>query len=298
MTRGIILLLASALAFAASTVFVKLITLSSAISAQEITFFRFLIGFILITAWLATRRSRPSLRPVRMKYVLLRAVFNVSAASLFYLGVQYTTVTNANMLNMTYPLFVFLLAPWINHEPSRRRLYGFLLIAFAGMYLVVVPDFSTIRAGDFLALGSGLLAGFSVTTLRETRKYDSTSLILFYVMAIGTVLSGLAVLPIFVLPDLKIMFLMLLCALAALLGQITLTWGYRYIGAAPGALVSASRILFGAALGVAFFNDPLTVKIICGGLLIVVALTGISGLPGARPRAPGPSRPGRSAGPG
>ncbi len=302
MTRGVFLLLISALGFAASSVFVKLITVASPIPAQEITFFRFLIGLVLLLIYLAARRRSLPLRPVRLKYVLLRAFFTIGAASLFYLGIQHTTITNANMLNMTYPLFVFLLAPYINRERNRLHLYVFLLIAFIGMYLIVVPEFGIIRTGDFLALGSGLLAGFAITFLREARKYDHTFLIIFYAMAIGTVLSGLVALPSFILPETGMLLYLLLCAVTALLGQIFLTWGYRYIGAAPGALVSASRILFGAALGVVLFADPLTVKIVCGGLLIMTALAGISGRPGGRPgarsRAEAPSRSGRSAGPG
>ena len=298
MTRGVFLLLISALGFAASSVFVKLITVASPIPAQEITFFRFLIGLVLLLIYLAARRRSLPLRPVRLKYVLLRAFFTIGAASLFYLGIQHTTITNANMLNMTYPLFVFLLAPYINRERNRLHLYVFLLIAFIGMYLIVVPEFGIIRTGDFLALGSGLLAGFAITFLREARKYDHTFLIIFYAMAIGTVLSGLVALPSFILPETGMLLYLLLCAVTALLGQIFLTWGYRYIGAAPGALVSASRILFGAALGVVLFADPLTVKIVCGGLLIMTALAGISGRPGARSRAEAPSRSGRSAGPG
>jgi drug/metabolite transporter (DMT)-like permease len=297
-TRGILLLLASALAFAASSVFVKLITVASPIPAQEITFFRFTIGFILLVIYLAARRRPLPLRPVRLNYVLLRAFFTISSASLFYLGIQYTTVTNANMLNMTYPLFVFVLAPWINRERNRLHLYVFLLIAFIGMYLIVVPEFGIIRVGDFLALGSGLFAGFSITFLREARKYDHTFLIIFYAMAIGTVLSGLVALPFFIVPEVGMLLYLLLCALTALLGQIFLTWGYRYIDAAPGALVSATRIPFAAVLGIGLFNDPLTVKIVVGGLLIVAALAGISRRPGAPGRSEAPSPPGRSPGPG
>jgi drug/metabolite transporter (DMT)-like permease len=285
MSRGPLLLLASALAFAASSVFVKLITLGSAIPALEVAFFRFLVGLVLLVVWRAARRQPLPLKPVRLKYVLLRAVFTSSAVCLFYLGIQYTTVTNANMLNMTYPLFVFILAPWINREPGRPGLYGFLLIAFVGMYLIVLPDFGTIRPGDFLALGSGAVAGFSITCLREARKTDNTFLILLYAMVFGTVLSGLTALPFFVVPGAKMMLYMLLCGISALLAQVLLVWGYRYIDAAPGALVSATRILFATALGVWFFQDPLTVKIVCGGLLILAALTGISGRSGGRRRA-------------
>jgi len=55
------------------------------------------------------------------------------------------------------------------------------------------------------------------------------------------------------------------------------TISFRYIDAQTGALVSTSRILFAAALGVLLFSDRLTPRILAGGLLIVVSVVGSSG---------------------
>ncbi|NJK97217.1 MAG: EamA family transporter, partial [Bacteroidales bacterium] len=106
MYKGIILLLLAELCFASSTVFAKLVTNTSDISGVEIAFFRFLIGFIA-SAYTVYRLKIP-LKPHNTKLVLWRAFLNTTAADLLFLAVQHTSITNANMLNMTYPVFIFI----------------------------------------------------------------------------------------------------------------------------------------------------------------------------------------------
>jgi drug/metabolite transporter (DMT)-like permease len=191
------------------------------------------------------------------------------------------------MLNMTYPLFVFLLSPILNREKISPLYYLYLIITMAGLYMVIIPGgnssfLTDVNRGDIFALISGILAAFAISFLRETRKHDSTYIILFYLMLIGTVINTLIVAPVFVVPDGTNALYLFFCTAASLAGQFAITLGYRYISSAGGALVSSSRIVFAAILGISFFNDPLTYRIISGGILIMISLAGISGLFGKK----------------
>ncbi len=275
MYKGILLLFSAEVCFALSTVFGKLVTENSAIVGIEVSFFRYLLGFIVFSIYMLVKGT--SFRPNNTKQVVLRGVFNTLAVIFFFAGLQYTTVTNANMLNMTYPVFVFLLAPFINHEKSALSNVLYLIITLAGVYLIVAPDFNHINPGDFLSLVSGVLAGFGIPFLREARKYDSSEVILFYLMMLGCLINLVLVIPFFVMPAGLMMVYVMLSALVAVLGQGFLTVGYRYIEAASGSLVSASRILIAGIMGVSFFSDPVTLKIMLGGTLILISLAGVSG---------------------
>lgn len=274
--RGVLCLLSSAFCFALSTVFAKLVTNGSAILGVEITFFRFIFGFLAMAIFI---RVRPrSLHPVNFKYILLRAISNAIAVLLFFSGIQYTTVTNANMLNMTYPVFVLITAPLINRERGSKGNYFFMVLTICGIYLIVKPDFSGINPGDLMALGSGIVASIAIATLREARKFDDSVVILFYHMLIGTVLTFFLMLPFFVMPEGIVLFHLVLTTIASVLGQVFLTIGYRYIDATSGSLVSASRILWACGMGIIFFSDPLSSGIISGGILILISLFGVSGI--------------------
>jgi len=273
--KGIILLLLAELCFTLSTVFGKLVTGGSSIPGIEVSLFRYLLGFAVFSIYMLARGI--SFRPNNVKQVMLRGIFNTFAVLFFFAGLEYTTVTNTNMLNMTYPVFVFILAPFINREKSSLSNILYLVITLAGVYLIVAPDFKHVNPGDILALISGVLAGFGIPFLREARKYDSSEVILFHLMMLGSLINLVFVIPVFVMPGGMMFAYLLLSALVAVMGQGFLTVGYRYIEAASGSLVSASRILFAGIMGVSFFSDPLTPKIVLGGIFILISLAGVSG---------------------
>lgn len=274
------LLLLSALLFAGATVFVKLGAETAGITGRTSAFVRFLFGAILISAFALAKRK--SLRPVAPRLVALRVITNTLAVVLFFSGLQLTTVTHANMLNMTYPVFVFAVAPLLNRESSPPVYYLFLALTLAGIYLVLAPAdglaFSQVNAGDLLALASAGAAAIAISALREARKHDSSFLILFHLFVFGTVVSFFVMLPGFTMPPQAAVFPLLGVAVCAFAGQLTLTVGYRYISAAGGAIVSAARIAFAAVLGTVVFADPIGWKTILGGAFILVSLIGVSGV--------------------
>lgn len=147
-----------------------------------------------------------------------------------------------------------------------------------GYYLIVVPDFQNINIGDLAALISGILAAIGISALREARKYDESYLIIFHLMLVGSLMSFIVIAPELTAVKPIIVFYMFISGLMGVLGQIFITIGYRYIDAVKGSLVSASRIIFSVILGVSIFSDMLTLRIIFGGILILISLVGVSGI--------------------
>jgi len=200
MNRGIILLLTAEFCFALATVFAKFITNTSEIPSIEITFFRVLAGTLIAFFYMVY--TGVSFRPRNPKLVIWRAILSFSALVAFFYAVQMTSVTKANMLNMTYPVFIFMLAPVFRIQRIPAISVLFLVMAMAGIYLVIQPDFSAVNAGDIIGLLSGIVAAFAIIVLSLARMYDSTVLIVFYLMAIGTVCNGILMFP-FLIPSLN-----------------------------------------------------------------------------------------------
>ncbi len=270
MYRGIILLLLAELCFASSTVFAKFVTESADIPAIEITFFRFFFGIFL--AYAVLRKSGSSIIPNHKKFVIWRGILNTFAVLLFYTAVKHTTVTNANMLNMTYPIFIFLFLPFFGTEKIKPIQVMYLVLSITGVYMVIQPNFNHILYGDLIGLLSGIVGGISVITLRKARETDSTAIIIFYLMAIGTFINGVMLLTVFKMPNLLQSVNIILSALLGLGGQIFITSGYKYIEANKGSIISSSRIIFAVILGVLFFNDRLNLELIIGGIFILFSV--------------------------
>jgi drug/metabolite transporter (DMT)-like permease len=276
MYKGIIFLLLAEFCFATATVFAKFITNNSAIPAIEITFFRFLTGFFLSLLYIRTQKV--SMVPHRWSLVIWRAVLSTSALILFFYSVQFTSVTNANMLNMTYPVFIFMVAPLFWKQKIKAMAVFYLIITMAGITLVIRPDFSSINPGDVLGLLSGIVAAFAIITLSMAREYDSTVIIVFYLMGFGFLTNGLAMIPVFVVPEGMQYFHLMASGVFGAMGQVLLTMGHKSINAKTGSMISSSRIIFAALLGFFIFSEVMTLSVIAGGLMIIGAIIGVSRL--------------------
>jgi drug/metabolite transporter (DMT)-like permease len=276
MRRGIYILILAELCFASATVFAKFVTNSSDIPAIEITFCRLILGVILATLYML--KTRTSFIPRKIPLVVARAILSFFALITFFYSVEHSSVTNANMLNMTYPVFIFLVAPLFKLEKLHKISMLFLAMAMIGIYLVIFPDFSHINKGDVIGLLSGIFGAFSIITLSIAREHDSTVLIVFYLMAIGTVCNAFMLAPVFVMPHASDLPFLAASGLAGVLGQVFLTMGYKNVSAKAGSMVSSSRIIFAATMGFFFFSEALSTRILAGGFLIVFAIIGIGAL--------------------
>jgi drug/metabolite transporter (DMT)-like permease len=271
------ILLLSSLCFSLATVFAKYAhNACPELSAFQVSFFRFVIGSLFMAVFI--RVMKKPIRPNRRSFVIWRGLLNTGAVLTLYVGLRHTTITKANMLNWTFPVFVFLFSPFVNRERPGLGKYFFLGLTMFGMYWVISPDFSSVNLGDLSALASGVLGGAAVSVLRESRKYDDSYVVLFYLMIIGFILNGLLAIPFFIVPPPRVFMLMTVSAICGFLGQITITTASKHFEAASGSILMASGILFAGFLGTLLFGDPVTVKILAGGSLILLSLAGVSGV--------------------
>ena len=276
-TRPILLNLFSSVCFAFSTVFAKYAhNACKELSSFQVSFARFFVG-ALFMGWFAWYFKK-SLVPNRISWVIARGILNTSAVIALYFALQHTTLTKANMLNWTFPVFVFLFSPYINKERPGLTQYGYLLLTMVGMGLVISPDFSTINIGDMAAFLSGIIGGAAVSVLRESRKHDDTFIVLFYLMMIGTLLNGALAAPFFILPPLPVLALIASSALCGFLAQILITTSSRHLEAPIASVLMTSGIVIAGAMGVIFFGEHLTAKILIGGVCILVSIVGVSGI--------------------
>ncbi len=276
-SRAILLNLFSSVCFAFSTVFAKYAHMNcKELSSFQVSFARFFVG-ALFMGWFAWRFEK-SLKPNRLAWVIARGILNTTAVVALYFALQHTGITKANMLNWTFPVFVFLFSPYINKERPGPSQYGFLGLTMVGMILVISPDFSAINIGDVAALVSGVIGGAAVSVLRESRKHDDTFIVLFYLMMIGTFLNGILAVPFFILPPLPVGGLILSSALCGFLAQILLTTASRHLEAPIASVLMTSGIVIAGAMGVIFFGEQLTAKILIGGFLILISIVGVSGV--------------------
>ncbi len=273
--KGYIMVFSSTLFFYIMTLFVKLVTEGGNIPSTQVTFFRFFIGFIIIN--LTMCKTGYKLKMINKKAVLLRGFLTSLAILLFFIVIQYSTTTKANIYNMTYPIFVTIFGPLLlkDEKWTVRNMLG-VGVAFLGVILISGLGLGEVNWVDGLGLLMGFVAGLGIIALRKARVTDSPETILFYLMLIGMSMTLILFNSQFKLPTLREIFFILGMGTFSYLGQYTITLGFKYVKAIEGSLIASSRIFVASICGVLFLNEPFSISIILGGGLIFLGIVLVS----------------------
>ena len=251
---GCFLVFAGAACFYLSSAAVRWSKQQVSLSPAFFVFTRFFLGFIIVSLSLMIKRH--SLAPRKINLLIGRAVANTAAVYCFYTAVSTTSLAQANILNMTYPVFVAAFA-WITLKKQRDPFMTLaLLVAFAGISLILVRGPLVVGWSHLWGLASGLCGAIAILTLNASRRWHDTETILFYLFGIGTILIWLLFPRTVYWPSSKEAYYLLLCSGLSTLGQYCMTYGHRYVTAVEGSIIASTRILIAACLGPVIAADP------------------------------------------
>ncbi len=260
----------SAFFFYLATLIIRWAAPHVTIESAYFVFARFLLGFIVVSVTLILQKQK--IRPQKYHYLIGRTVANTIAVFCFYKAVEMGSVAEANILNMTYPLFVAVFA-WFFLR-GQRDLLSLLIVAvaFIGVWLILSPGDIDPGWANLWGLSSGVTAAAAIIYLNISRRYHDSQTILFFMFGLGTILMLIFFHDAIFIPNLEELFFLLSCSAAGVLGQYLITYGFLYVTAVEGSIISSSRILLAALLGPVLVADPsLTVSGWCGALLIFSA---------------------------
>lgn len=254
-TLGYLAVFSSAFCFYMSTVVIKWSAMAGLhIRTSMFTVSRFILGFIIvcIVIWLGGHK----IRIVKKKFLVGRALLNILAVFCFFKAVALTSVAQANILNMTFPLFIALLS-WIFFK-SQRDLgtVGIVLVAFAGVFLILMPTDTHFPMGAWWGLASGVTASVAIIFLDLARQDHDTQTILFFMFGLGGIIVFCLFFHEMQLPNDRELIYLFWCSTLAITGQFLLTQGFRYVTAIEGGVIASTRIFLAALLGPLLVMDP------------------------------------------
>ena len=248
----------------------------------EILFCRFVIGYLALFA------ICPRLLPyggLRQEAYFVAA--GLTGICLYYLleniALTYTLASNVGVLLCTAPFFTALAgfaASRGKERPHRRFIFGF--VAMAGIYLISTAEsgMQFNLTGDILALSAAAVwALYAVLTRKITTFGYNTILITRHIFFYG-LLFMLPALYIFgFTPDLTrfynpaYLFNILFLGLGAS-AMCFVTWNYavKVLGAVKTSAYIYAVPVLTVASAVIVLNEPVTVKMLAGGVLIILGL--------------------------
>lgn len=232
-----------------------------------IIFIRSLV--IALAVIIFTRFRGTSLKMNDPKKMFLRCLVGLIAMVLYFSALSLIPIGQAVTLQYTAPLFVALLSGSLIREKVSTSVLISLFTAFIGIILIVSPDLDSIDPNALLALGSGLFAGLAYIFVRDLRKTDSPSTVVFWFAAFSVVGSVIQA-----APELTNLTWEMLAALVGIGvgaggGQVGITMAYHQANAAWVSAFSYLTVIIATIYGIILFDEVLSTKIIIGGLLII-----------------------------
>lgn len=184
--QGCIWMALCGLGFSVMAAFVKLAG-QSQLNIFEITFFRVLIGFLMLVPFIA-KSGLVSLHTQYIKAHALRAVLGFVAMICAYLGIAKLELATYTALSFTKPLFAVILAVIILKEDVRWRRWAATIVGFIGVLVMMQPGSNTFNPWALLALGDAMSIALLITILKRLPASETPLVMLFYYGLIGTLL--------------------------------------------------------------------------------------------------------------
>jgi len=239
---------------------------------------RYVAGTLLLAALLARYEGRAALRLPRDPLQWLRGVtISVSAVGMF-LAVWIMPLAEATTIVFTQPIITAVLAMLFLGERARLSTWLATLVAFAGVYLVLRPNFDTAGWGVLLPVLSA--AGMAVTIIANRKVtgrasvlamqyYMSVTAMLFLLVATAAAhFSGLEDFRMHS-PDWTVVARCVFIGMTATLAQWLIFMGTVKAGAGTVAPMTYGQLLMAVALGGIFFGDKPDVTALAGGAVII-----------------------------
>ena len=255
-------------------------SIAGAWPAPGIAGLRYVIGASGLAALLFWQQGRAGFRVPNPRIQLLRG-FSVAIATIcFFSAITLMPLAEATAITFTSPMITALLAAVILKEPVGKATIMASVIAFAGVLLILRPNFADLGWAALLPLGSAIGMALLMIGNRAVAGKGSPLQMQFLIAAAAAPIlvaaamaghfSGLASLRI-TLPDWTIIAKCAVVAVSASTAHWLIFLGTTKASAAEIAPMTYVQLLVAMALGIALFDDWPDLTSLAGSAIIIGA---------------------------
>ena len=265
--RGILSLVAATLFFSAMIIFAKLAT--RGVHATQIPLARYAFGLLAIIA--ASKLFRFDLFGKDKKLLILSGLTGGVGSYFFIVAFGYADMGTVVVISFTFPVFAAVTAHLFLKEHIPPIKLPAVILPFVGTAMVMgvgLGKFSPGK-GELFALLDGFFTGLSITIIRKLRRNESASSIFFYFCLLGLCVALPVAIPTAKLPSVYTGALLLATAVFALLGRVTMNYGFKFCQATEGSILATFQVPLMAFIGWLAFGEEMTPLDVIGSVLII-----------------------------
>jgi drug/metabolite transporter (DMT)-like permease len=237
-----------------------------------VAFVRFSIG--LLACCIAATRIRFTTK--NRVGLLLRGAYGGAAVLCYFLAIAHLPVGVATLLNYTAPVFTALYAALFLGEPVKRATIGALVLTTAGVALVIKgtapPGSLGVGFWQLVGIGSAVLSGAAVATIREVRKTDGSWEIFAAFCLVGGLISGVPAAFVWTNPRAGEWAALAAVGTLSVVAQLLMTYTLRFVRAAVAGVVAQLTPVAALAMGWVFFHEAISGLAALGAALTLVGV--------------------------
>jgi len=283
--KGVIFMIASGITMTMMQAFIR--KMSQELHPLELVFFRNLFALLILSP-VFFRHGFGIMRTARLRFHLIRGVFQVGSMILFFLGISLTPLAEVSALNFIVPIIVTILAGFTLGEKVGWNRWAAVAVGFVGAMIVVRPGFADMGWGPIFVLASTIFWAGAVITIKVLSRTESSLTATLY---LSTIVLPFALVPaIFVwqwpTPDqLANMFVL---AMFGTIGHLCFAQALKYADATALMPVEFTRLIWASVVGYLMFVELPGAWTWVGGAVIFLSSFYISysesrkGKPGTR----------------
>lgn len=274
--RGIALKLGASLAFSLMYAVIKV---AGEFPVGEVIFFRSafaLIPLFALSYW--TVGPANVVRTTRPWFHLLRSMAGTSSMFLNFAALQRLPLADITGFSFVAPIFAVILAAIFLNERVGMFRWAAVLVGFAGVLLMIEPHggiphliVSGFSSGAGLALMGAMLSSMVVIFIRQMSTTERSETIVFYFMSTCAVMAGATMLWWWTTPSPAALAWLVLCGLLGGVGQICMTYSYRYAEPSLLAPFDYVAMVWAVALGYFLLGEVPKPLMMAGAGVVVAA---------------------------
>ena len=249
---------------------------------ESILFFRYAIAVLVLGCYLLIRRGFVKLSMQQVGVLLALGVLYTMSSLLLFESYQYIASGLATTLVFLYPVIVALIMVFLGVVPS-WPVWLAIAATFGGVIMMTQGEAGhTIDPlGVILSIGSAISYSLFIVIIKRNRKIAdiSNTLLTFATLCVGAIIFPVKML----LSDVTMMNgiegvgswfnLLGLAILPTIVSTATLALATRNIGATKASVLGVFEPITAMLVGTLMFGEPLTMSIIVGISIAIVAVT-------------------------
>ncbi len=246
--------------------------IASDLDTFSVMFYRSLFGLAVVLCILPfSRQGFSAVKTRRLPLHLTRNVFHFAGQNLWFYAVALVPLSQVFALELTTPIWVALLAPFLLGEHFTARRLGAILLGFAGILVIIRPGYTAVGSGELAAMAC--VAGFvgTVIATKTLTRTESTLTIIFWMTLSQTVMALVMLWGQPIIPQGDAILWVLLIGLCGLTAHFSLTQAYRYADASIVAPMDFLRLPLITVVGVIAYSEQPDTGLFIGAVMVFAA---------------------------